>query len=40
VIFDATGSPARLANGALWNLFNACIALTLLTRGARRVAPA
>ncbi len=41
VIFDATGSyQAAFANGALWNLFNACIALTLLTRGARRVAPA
>ena len=41
VIFDATGSyRAAFANGALWNLFNACIALTLLTRGARRVAPA
>jgi len=35
VIFDATGSySAAFANGALWNLFNACIALTLLTRGA------
>jgi MFS family permease len=41
VIFDATGSyQAAFANGALWNLFNACIALALLTRGARRVAPA
>ena len=41
VIFDVTGSyRAAFANGALWNLFNACIALTLLTRGARRVAPA
>ena len=35
VIFDATGSySAAFANGALWNLFNACIALALLTRGA------
>jgi MFS family permease len=41
VIFDVTGSyRAAFANGALWNLFNACIALALLTRGARRVAPA
>jgi MFS family permease len=41
VIFDATGSyRAAFANGALWNLLNACIALALLTRGARRVAPA
>ena len=41
VIFDATGSySAAFANGALWNLLNACIALALLTRGARRVAPA
>ena len=32
-----TGSyQAAFANGALWNLFNACIALALLTRGARR----
>ena len=41
VIFDLTGSyRAAFANGVLWNLLNACIALTLLTRGARRVAPA
>ncbi len=41
VIFDVTGSyRAAFANGALWNLLNACIALALLTRGARRLAPA
>jgi MFS family permease len=41
VIFDVTGSyRAAFANGALWNLLNAGIALALLTRGARRVAPA
>ena len=41
VIFDATGSyNAAFANGALWNLLNACIALALLTRSARRIAPA
>jgi MFS family permease len=41
VIYDVTGSyRAAFANGALWNLLNACIALALLTRGARRVAPA
>src|SRR5690348_7603586 len=41
VIFDATGSyQAAFANGALWNLLNACIALALLTRSARRIAPA
>jgi len=41
VIFDVTGSyQAAFANGALWNLLNAGIALALLTRGARRVAPA
>ena len=41
VIFDATGSySAAFANGALWNLLNACIALALLTRSARRIAPA
>ena len=40
-IFDLTGSyRAAFANGALWNLFNACIALALLTRSVRRVAPA
>src|SRR6185436_11657572 len=37
VIFDVTGSyQAAFANGALWNLLNAGIALALLTRGARR----
>ena len=41
VIFDVTGSyRAAFANGALRNLLNACIALALLTRGARRIAPA
>jgi MFS family permease len=41
VIFDATGSySAAFANGALWNLLNLCIAVALLTRGARRMAPA
>ncbi len=41
VIFDVTGSyRAAFANGALWNLLNAGIALALLTRGVRRVAPA
>jgi MFS family permease len=41
VIFDLTGSyQAAFANGALWNLLNACIALALLTRSARRMAPA
>jgi MFS family permease len=41
VIFDATGSySAAFANGALWNLLNLCIAVALLTRGARRTAPA
>jgi MFS family permease len=41
VIFDATGSySAAFANGALWNLLNACIALALLTRSARRIAAA
>jgi MFS family permease len=41
VIFDVTGSyRAAFANGALWNLVNACIALSLLTYGARRTAPA
>ena len=40
-IFDLTGSyRAAFANGALWNLLNACIALALLTRGTRRLAPA
>ena len=41
VIFDATGSySAAFANGVLWNLLNACIALALLTRSVRRVAHA
>jgi MFS family permease len=41
VIFDVTGSyNAAFANGVLWNLLNACIALALLTRSARRVAHA
>jgi MFS family permease len=41
VIFDATGSySAAFANGALWNLLNAGIALALLTRSVRRTAPA
>ncbi len=35
VIFDVTGSyRAAFANGALWNVLNACIALALLTRSA------
>jgi MFS family permease len=41
VIFDATGSySAAFANGALWNLLNAGIALAVLTRSVRRIAPA
>jgi len=41
VIFDVTGSyRAAFANGALWNLLNACIAVALLSRSARRVATA
>ena len=41
VIFDLTGSyRAAFANGALWNVLNAGIALALLTRSVRRVAPA
>ncbi|HLY89526.1 MAG TPA: MFS transporter [Acetobacteraceae bacterium] len=43
VIFDATGSyHAAFANGALWNLLNACIAVFLLSRArtARRWATA
>ena len=37
VIFDVTGSyRAAFANGALWNLLNACIAVALLTRASRR----
>jgi cyanate permease len=40
-IFDVTGSyRAAFANGAAWNLINLCIAVALLTRGARRMAPA
>ena len=40
-IFDVTGSySAAFANGAGWNLINLCIAVALLTRGARRMAPA
>ena len=40
-IFDVTGSySAAFANGALWNLLNACIAVALLTRSVRRVAHA
>jgi MFS family permease len=41
VIFDATGSySVAFANGVLWNLLNACIALALLTRSVRGVARA
>jgi MFS family permease len=43
VIFDVTGSyRAAFANGALWNVLNACIAVALLSRarGARRLATA
>jgi MFS family permease len=41
LIFDVTGSySAAFANGMLWNLLNTCIALALLARGARRIAPA
>jgi MFS family permease len=41
VIFDATGSySAAFADGALWNLLNLGIAIALLTRSARRIAPA
>jgi MFS family permease len=43
VIFDVTGSyRAAFANGALWNVLNACIALALLSRArtARRVVTA
>jgi MFS family permease len=43
VIFDVTGSyRAAFANGALWNLLNACIAVALLSRSraARRLATA
>jgi MFS family permease len=43
VIFDVTGSyRSAFANGALWNLLNACIAVSLLSRArtARRLATA
>jgi len=41
VIFDLTGSyRAAFANGLLWNLLNASIALWLLVRPGRRLAPA
>ena len=41
VIFDVTGSySAAFANGAGWNLINLCIAIGLLTRSTRRLAPA
>lgn len=41
VIFDVTGSySAAFANGAGWNLINLCIAIALLTRSTRRLAPA
>jgi MFS family permease len=43
VIFDVTGSyRAAFANGALWNVLNACIAIALLSRArtARRVVTA
>ena len=41
LIFDVTGSySTAFANGALWNLLNACIAVALLTRSVRRVAHA
>ncbi len=41
VIFDITGSySAAFANGAAWNLVNLCIAVALLTRNSRRMAPA
>jgi MFS family permease len=41
-IFDLTGSyQAAFANGAVWNVFNAAIAVALLTRATRRrLAPA
>jgi len=41
VIFDLTGSyRAAFANGLVWNLVNASIALWLLLRPTRRVAHA
>jgi len=41
VIFDLTGSyRAAFANGLVWNLVNVSIALWLLSRPGRRVAPA
>jgi MFS family permease len=41
VIFDLTGSyRAAFANGFLWNLLNVSIALWLLARPGRRMAPA
>jgi MFS family permease len=41
LIFDLTGSyRAAFANGLLWNLLNVSIALWLLMRPSRRVAPA
>jgi MFS family permease len=41
VIFDFTGSyRAAFANGLVWNLVNTSIALWLLLRPTRRVAPA
>ena len=39
VIYDVTGSyRAAFANGAVWNLLNACIAAALLSRTVRRAA--
>jgi MFS family permease len=41
VIFDLTGSyRAAFANGLAWNLLNIAIALWLLARPGRRLAPA
>ena len=41
LIFDLTGSyRAAFANGLLWNLLNVSIALSLLLRSSRRLAPA
>jgi hypothetical protein len=41
VIFDVTGSyRAAFANGAVWNVLNACIAVALLSRAVRRTATA
>jgi MFS family permease len=40
-IFDVTGTySAAFANGAAWNLINLCIAVALLLRGSRCMAPA